>query len=696
MNFHRLLLRCFRLGLGLGLNLCLHFWYVASHAQSSQLEPVKIESNKETRAIEQMTESISVIPSNELDSPMQKDNLEVVNAVPNVSINKHDGSFSIRGINNTGVTGFAKDNVSSILMDDIYLTDLAVKAGAFDLWDIQHIEVYRGPQSTSQGINSLAGSILLFKNRASENPEGSFKLGVGSFGRFETGVMVNNSALDNKLLYRLSYNREQTDGFITNKTTDNDRWGRRKKDYLNLDLQYKLNETDYLRFNTKLAQTDNGGIYVQGSQPFNYEVTEDIDFDSKTAYHQHSLRYFNQINTAWSNEAILAYSQANNRERSDADWTASPSLGVRSETHDDSYVSAENLIKYKAGNIQNTFGLHTHRFNLQDYDAMKLVYMGFPIDVIQDSDKTRTVLAAFNSYTQTFSERHHLTLGLRYEHVINDFMMDLNVPAVPALTKSVDSTSYNNVFLPKVAYTYSLDAHSYGFSVSEGYRTGGVSINRWQGTSNEYDPEKTTNYELSYKLQKQNLQFYANVFYTDWRDQQVLVEQSTMPFDTLVQNVASSTLYGAETEVRYQLSPLQNIALGAGYTQTEFKNFQSGSTNYDGNEFPFAPQWTGRAFHTLNLTENWTTATILRYVGRSYTNAENTREAPEQFYLDISSQYVWSRYNIMTDFFVKNVLNQKYELIRSNPYSWNGSAPGVTDIQVNSPTEFGVRLTYMW
>lgn len=673
--------------------LTLFFLCFPLHAQDSQLESIKIESNKETRTIEQMTESVSVVPSNELDSPLQKDNIEVVNALPNISINKLDGSFSIRGINNTGVTGFAKDNVSSVLMDDIFLTDLAIKAGAFDVWDINHIEVYRGSQSTSQGINSLAGSILLFKNRATENAEGAFKLGTGNFGRFETGLMYNNSVLDKKLRYRLSYNREQSDGYTTNLTTGNDKWGKRQKDHLNLDLQYQINETDYVRFNTKYAQTDNGGIYVQGAEPFKYEVQEDVDFKSKTDHYQHSLRYFKQLKDTLSNETILAYSEASNKDTSDADWTSSPHLGTRQETHTDTYVSAENLLKFKNENTQNTFGIHTHRFNLKDYDSMRLFY-GVPLGVVQTSDKTRTVLAAFNSFTRTFALQHHLTLGLRFEHVINDFQMDLLAP--PVRSTSLEATSFNNVLLPKVAYTYTHEMHSYGFSLSEGYRTGGVSINRWQGTSNQYDPEKTTNYELSYKYQDSQLQLATNIFYTDWKEQQVLVEQSTMPFDTLVQNVARSQIYGAEGEARYQITPSQNLALGLGYARTEFQNFQSGGTDYHGHEFPFAPQWTGRIFHTLQITDNWSTASILRYIGSSYMNAENTRQAPEQFYLDVSSQYFWTRQNLIFDFFVKNILNQKYELIRSNPYSWNGSDPGVTNRQVSAPTEFGLRVTYMW
>lgn len=674
-----------------------------------QLETVKIESNKGPRDYQKSTESISLIPSNQLDVPAQRDNLEAVNATPNISINKNDGSFSIRGINNTGVTGYAKDNVSSILLDDIYQTDLAVKAGAFDMWDINHIEVYRGPQSTTQGINSLAGSLSLFKNKAGENEEGGAKFGLGSFNKQELGAFYNGTSLDKKWLYRVTMNREYTDGYIKNETNGNDKWGKKEKYYLGFDLVYKVNENDHLRFNVKYITSQNGGNYVNGPKPFDYKVYEDLNFDSETKNIQTSLRYFKTINAQWTNETIAAFTKTGNTETSDADGLPQNIGGLRSERHKDQYYNVENLLKYNGHKVRNTLGLHAHNFKLHDFDNFTAVIVpptspGGPVtmNTIQESDKIRTAMSVFNNYEWDFAENQTLILGGRYEYIKNDFDITLNASIDPTGTpydaiisqmaghKTGDMNK--GIFVPKIGYLITQDQNTYGFSISQGYRTGGVSVNRLTGAVNEYNPEVTTNYELSFKHDGTRYKIASNLFYTDWRKQQVLVQLRNQynydMYNTQVMNAGSSELYGAELEGQFILDPRNTLSAGVGYVHTEFKEFESGTQDYKGKEFPFSPKWTGRLYHSYNATDNFTVYSIYRYISSSFHKAENTTKSPEQHYLDMSAQYLIPDTNIMIDGYVKNVLNKKYVLFE-NRY--------LTDfMQVSSPTEFGARLTMLF
>ncbi|KYG63753.1 TonB-dependent receptor [Bdellovibrio bacteriovorus] len=683
-------------------------------AQESKMETIQVQGNKENKTYAESTESIAIVPSKELDAPNQPTSIHALNAIPNVVTPKNDNSFSIRGINNTGVTGFQKDNLASIIVDDVFQTDLAVDAGSFDLWDIHQAEVYRGPQSTSQGVNSLAGSILLYHNKANEQTEGAAKIGYGSYNKFELGAVTNNTWFDGVLLSRISYNQEKDDGFIKNIATDNPNWGRSSKEQVGLDLVYKINDADFVRLNTKLMQKKSGGeSYVQSANPFDYEVNQDIDSETVGKNIQTSLRYFKKINDNWSNEIIAAYSNSTRDATADADYSANLNYGARKEDNHDRYYSVENLLKYQDDKVKNVLGFHAHDYYLYDNADFNVPYPisannYVPIAIGQTTDKYRTVFAVFDSYLVKFAENQSINLGLRYEYTKNKYGASTRGartqsygPAIDALIdsrlapmiSSYDDTNSNSILLPKVAYIYEFNSQAWGVSYAEGYRTGGISINRARATTNSYDPEKTQNYELSYKLQQDGFTFSSNAFFTKWLDQQVQVKLTNGMYDTQVANAASSTLYGAEAEGHWKPAAKHDLGLGAGYVQTRFDDFSILTTNYTGNEFPYAPNWTGRLSYNYAFNDNWNATSLLRYLSKSYSDAENTVKSPEQFYLDLSAQYILASLSLTTDFYVQNVLDTQYVL-----YDHSTTLGGQTvDVnQVNSPREFGLRVSYFW
>lgn len=79
-----------------------------TQANETRLETITVKGNKENNKLKDNVQSISVLKSKDLDLAGQKNSLEVLNANSNVSVNENGTNFSIRGINNTGVTGFQK------------------------------------------------------------------------------------------------------------------------------------------------------------------------------------------------------------------------------------------------------------------------------------------------------------------------------------------------------------------------------------------------------------------------------------------------------------------------------------------------------------------------------------------------------------------------------------------------------------
>lgn len=670
---------------------------LAEDVMLEDIEVNNVRGNKDERTYLETNESVSVLKQKNLNRGDLNNSVQMLDGLSNVQTSEDGENFSIRGISDMGVTGYQKDNLASILVDDVFQTNLAVKAGSFENWDLESVEILRGAQSTSQGVNSLAGNILLYHSKPAFENSGAAKLTLGNYGRKEGAFLFNQNLIDNKLAMRVGYNKEITDGYIKNATTGNDKWGSRNKDHFSTDFLYKLANDSELRLNIKLLRMNQGGIYVQGSDPWDYKVFEDQDYKSITNNQQLGLTHTKKINDNYSNKLIVAYSQARAYTTSDADGTTQNTAGKRKETDEDRFASIENQLRFKSDKVKNVLGIHLHHYYLNNfYDFTMLTGAPAPNDkipVTQENRKYRNTYAIFDSYNYEFDKHHSTNLGARLEVVENDFATKIgsSSPVLAPYLGLQEDSSTNTVVLPKLGYTYQNGNYSLGALYTQGYRTGGVSINREQNRAVSYDPEKTDNYELSYKFMQKRFLFTTNVFYTKWKDQQVEIRNST--FDTQVENAANSELYGIEMEASYELPNDDSVRLNLGHVKTRFLSFNSNGFNYTGNEFPDAAEYTAQASYWKIFNEQWRGILVARLLGESYSDPENLRKVPEQFYMDTNIQYSFKEY--MAEFYVRNIFDQQYRVYNGFPRN-PGSPYQTTYYRMSAPREFGARLNYYW
>lgn len=673
-------------------------------ADDFTLDAISVRGTKDDRAYTETTESLTTVDEAYLNQAGRENSLTVLNAMPNVQVNKGGETFSVRGINNTGVTGFQqRDNLASILVDDVFQTDLAVSAGSFDLWDSERVELLRGAQSATQGVNSLAGSFLLYHLAPRFADEGAAKLGVGNFGGRELGLVLNRELNPGKTAARLSYNKEWNKGFVTNTTTGEDDAGGRNKDKAGLAVTQKLGEKTQLTLDGKFHRQRDGAPYAQGSDAFRDEIAEDVEYRRVTRNYQASARLGHEISERLRNDFIAAFSHSSQDIQDDGDFEATNRLGRTVDEARDRFFSVENLFKYRSERVNNVLGLHAHAFRLNDEHRQAFPLSGVTIPIHQTNERNRYVVSLFDSYLYHFNETHGLNVGGRLEYVSNEYFS--RVDATDTGNAGVDAylasrrgenrgKKENFILLPKAAYLLDLGNHHLAASYTRGYRTGGVSINRRQARAVEYGPEFTDNYELAYKLPLTDFLLSANAFYTDWADQQVQVKLSNDFFDTQVNNASRSRLWGGELQARRQFGK-QAASLGFGYTNTSFLDFKSGTTDYQGNEFPFAPRYTVYVTHEIKPITNLTLTTTGRLLGKSFTDAENTRRAPTQLQLDLDAQY--SLGSVVLEAFANNLLNRRYLLVDGTPTAaLAASGYPAARHRVNAPRELGLRATYLW
>ncbi len=296
--------------------------------------------------------------------------------------------------------------------------------------------------------------------------------------------------------------------------------------------------------------------------------------------------------------------------------------------------------------------------------------------------------AVFGEINWTFVPRWTLITGLRYDHEKNDTDIEQDDFSSPGkVSKSFDAV------LPKLGIDYELAANQYmGFMVQKGYRGGGVNV-RAGGGHEPYDPEYTTNYELSYRgsFFDQTLRTRANLYYTDWKDQQVSVLDPNTEF-LHVFNAGRSDIKGLEVSVEKDFGEQLTLTAGASVTDGKYKDFVAeDGRDRSGQDFLFSPKYKMALGGTYRWNDRLTLNTDVIYQSTSPSEYEfddagqviGERKADAYWLANFNAEYKITR-NVAVSGYVKNAFDKEYVT--------NNRSSDIID--VGAPRTVGLVLRY--
>ncbi|WP_380787035.1 TonB-dependent receptor [Sphingomonas sp. R86521] len=137
----------------------------AQQASQTSAEPqgddIIVTGEKSNRTLQQTPTSVAITTPQRIRDENIQTIQDVYNRTANMSETYGSAGFTIRGISNTGVGAGGNADTASVYIDGAPIPREALFGGPTDLWDIQQVEVLRGPQSTIQGLNALAGAVVL-------------------------------------------------------------------------------------------------------------------------------------------------------------------------------------------------------------------------------------------------------------------------------------------------------------------------------------------------------------------------------------------------------------------------------------------------------------------------------------------------------------------------------------------------------
>jgi iron complex outermembrane receptor protein len=605
---------------------------------TTALKQVVVTAERREQTAQSVPSALSVLQGDALtENQIGRSASEVLNYVPNASAGTQlhgRPRWWIRGVG-TGQQQIDFSNPVGFYLDDVYISNAS--STGFPLFDLDRVEVLRGPQGTLWGKNTTGGAINIVTRKPEFDSDGYLRFDDGTFNDRILEGAAGDTIWKDHLAARIAFHYESRGGRFENQYTGLQD-GQFQDGAVRLQLLGKitpdlevLGNVHYRHYGTQGATsttTSNAasGAYLLGYVPSTDTNTVDTNAPSSDNLTQNGAF----INIKWrfagySLTSISAYEDYRDQNQVDSDYT--PIEVSRGWTQARSYQLSEELRiasprQQRINWIAGAFFFHENI----DSDAVSGKLPGLPLEAPGGANYARTSfsqlansVAGFGSATVKILDGFNVTGGLR----LTTETRSLNFfrEATPAGTSAVfsdigqwwlpqsvatpltnwftstPSNTWNNLTgditpqyeINKQAQVFFKYAHGVK---SGGYNTAATSLS----ALNVVQPETLDDFELGAKTSwfRNRLIVNATAFRYNYQNIQVNVVGPLPPTNTAVsylQNVSAGRANGGELEI--DSLPISNLHIGGslGLLDTKFTNFQvlNGGPNYSGNQFVRSP-----------------------------------------------------------------------------------------------------------
>ena len=596
----------FTRALGLGL---LSMTMVPLQIDAAEIEEIIVKASYREIALEKNDGSLLVLNEDQLKAEPIKHLEQLSFLVPNLNFALSDGRpryFQIRGIGEqSGYEGTPNSSVG-LMIDDI---DFSGQGGISSSFDMEQVEVHRGPQGSRMGANALAGMIYMRSKEPTEIFSGLSEVTLGSDGVRSVGLAFGGPFQENPdTKYRFSIRQDQNDGFRKNSYLNRDDTTGKDELTARLKLSHQLNEdTD---INLLIQKSDFEAMSDSWTTDGSLNTLSDkpgFDSQDSSAYgikinHDAKAFSFQSLTSGTNSDIIVSY---------DADWSnpvdnAPYTYDFYSETlrsrrsFNQEFRLLSDPISYESG---QTFAWVVGAYYLDLSEQNDITDLGTYINPFsswppyiknvtgsRDYDSENT--AIFGTFDYLLSETLTLSFGMRWEDWEANYEDTFGEQFNPS-----DQMIGGKLSLVS---EWSDDVNIYA-SIGRGYKAGGFNLGT--GFSNDqyadtliYDPEYLWNYELGINKQfgASNTNLDAVIFYSDRKDQQVMASTQVdasdpNTFTFLTQNAASGKNYGLELSIKSNPTETLSLFASIGLLKTEV-NYLDAANEQNGRAQAHAPE----------------------------------------------------------------------------------------------------------
>lgn len=712
-------------------------------ANETAIEVIEVYAQKRPQPKSEVSLAVTSLDGEVLAQRRIADTTQLSGLAPNLLASTVAGegttpSFNIRGV------GMFDYNTSTISPIAIYSDDVVSGGANFlssSLFDLQQVDVLRGPQGTLFGRNTTGGAILLMSRQPEAEFGGYVSAEIAEHDTRQLTAAVN-IPLTERTSARLAVQHKDYQYSMQNLFPLGQDGGMRHN---NLRLIVRTELKNWV-ISSKLTLEDiegapkpiySAGILAAGgngvlcpisavgskncvdsfglsvpSDDYWQTVADTYDKKHHTQGWTGTVNVSGELAPGYQFKSITAVKDLQRFHSFDSDGPGNFIEG--SFDSDNEFLSQELSLAVEHDGRYWISGLFYLRESLDQQNDLDLfrdfraipALAAVPAQFFYFNQLDNQSVSAFSQLDQPLSETWTLTAGVRFTREQTDYVARADLDTVPGyipklwdLTGEVADSEWSGklALLQKISNEY----NQY-YSLSRGFKAGGYnggySTSPQQAADSTYAPERLTAWEIGghWLAPPQRLSFDWAAFYYDYQDQQVFVNQTSGPAPYhVLKNAGESTIYGVEAEMSWRpvaalklelaVGHIPKAELGAGHTNTLF---------VADNRLPFTSEWmaSGQLEYDLSAVVN----NVLLQLGFVY-QSEFFFDQYENPYTRQEGYSLWHgrlAYQPMPELelavFGKNLLNEKYAELKFDSIA---ALSAVTQLR-GEARQLGVAVTY--
>ncbi len=569
------------------------------------LDDIVVTARRRDEQLKDVPVAVSALSAERLEQTGAADITALQQQTPNATVQVARGSNStlisfIRGVGQQDPLWGFEPGVG-LYIDDVYVA--RPQGAVLDIFDVERIEVLRGPQGTLYGRNTIGGAIKYVTKRLGDEPSFMARGTLGSYNQRE-GLLSASLPLGETFAIGGAFAKYDRDGFGSNLFTGEEQYD---KDVTAFRASAEWTPTD--RFFVRLAwdrvvddsaprhghrevNSTTGGFTPPASV---YDTNAGIVGEQRVETEGYSVTAEYMLNDMVTLKSISAWRTGDTNTIIDFDQTPQPFLDVPAIYADEQFTQEFQAL-FEGDNWSGVAGLYY--LDGESSGVFDTIAGNLGLAIAAAGYVNTKSFSAFADFSYDLSDRLHASIGGRYTKDEKDagvqrffYLGAARSPLTGGTPRAIFATRTNYTaddtfekFTPRVSVSYDFSDDVTGYaSVGQGFKSGGWDMRGDAAlvpqTVDGYDPETVTTYELGLKgtAFDNRLQFASAAFYSDYKDLQITTQQAaTAPavgVASVVDNVGQATIYGFEVEGRSFLSDSLSTNFSVGYLKNEFDEF---------------------------------------------------------------------------------------------------------------------------
>ena len=651
-------------------------------------------------AFSDLPSSGTVITASELETS-PKDFAEMLNEVP--AINYAGGSsrprfFQIRGIGEFEQYEGVPNPSVGIIIDNIDFSGFGVP---LSLFDIDSVEVLRGPQVTAFGANALAGVININTKSPSSYLSGGIELSAGndSLKSFGFALSPNSLGEDSSVMYRLVHTGLTSNGFRYNEYLNRDDTNNRDESATR--LRVSINSSPDSELSLSLININNKNGYDAFAIDNGFTTRSDRPGEDALTATGVALKGDVALSSDINLEILGNFLTANQTYSYDGDWGNndfwSPYVPYdyfsKTDRIRNTFSEQIKLTNSETGQIDEiSWAVGMFAQQLGEDTKIRDEFETTPYRLL-DSDYNADTTSIFGEIELPIAERLSLTIGARLENREMRYSDSNDATFSPNDLMEGGSIGLKYHFRPDLIW--------YG-NVSRGFKGGGV--NPGTNVPEEkrlYSPESLLSSEIGLRgdFFKGRLSLDTAIFYMQRDDAQLKFAYQNDPTDPLsftyvIQSAAEGSAYGLESRFNLELTDRINLFGSGALLSTEYTDVPAENLNLKDRDNSHAPNWQYSMGVKVDIADDVFGVVDL--------------QGKDGFYFDDSHDQMSESYNLLNTTFglksgkvtwtlwVKNILDEQYGL---RGFYFGVEPPNYEAkeyLQLGDPRTFGSTLTFQF